>query len=132
MSILLQVEDPIAVIEAFPLSLPILPVRRWKRFSVDLSFKAFFMKEGMPMTIYGRGSDVSEGGMAAYIASDLPIGCVIEVELTLPYMEELKPLSIKATVRNRTGYRYGLEYAALQDVDRDILLRSMRALALTQ
>jgi c-di-GMP-binding flagellar brake protein YcgR len=107
-------------------------VRRWERFSVDIRLKASFKRNGMPLAIFGRGSDVSQGGMAAYIPSELPVGTNIELELSLPYMSGEQPIRIAAAVRNRNGFRYGLEYLKLSANDQERLLKSLKALALTQ
>jgi hypothetical protein len=106
--------------------------RRWERFAVDLRLKASFKRNNMPLTVFGRGSDVSQGGMAAYIPSELTVGTTVELELSLPYMTGEQPIRIIATVRNRNGFRYGLEYLALSEFDKVRLLKSLRALALTR
>ena len=107
-------------------------VRRWERFSVDIRLKASFKRNGMPLTVFGRGSDVSEGGMAAYIPSELTTGMSLELELSLPYVGGEKPIRIVAAVRNRNGFRYGLEYVAISQSDKTRLLGSLKALSLTQ
>ena len=107
-------------------------VRRWERFAVDLRFKASFKRNGMPLTVFGRGSDVSQGGMAAYIPSELAVGASVDLELSLPYVSGEQPIRITAAVRNRNGFRYGLEYLAVSDSDRERLLKSLRAISLTQ
>lgn len=85
----------------------------------------------MPLAIFGRGSDVSQGGMAAYIPSELHVGTNIDLELSLPYVTGEQPIRIAATVRNRNGFRYGLEYISLSGPDKERLLKSLKALALT-
>jgi hypothetical protein len=107
-------------------------VRRWERFTVDVRMKASFKRNGMPITVFGRGSDVSQGGMAAYIPSELQVGTSVDLELSLPYVSGEQPVRIIATVRNRNGFRYGLEYIALSDADKARLLKSLRALSLTR
>ena len=106
-------------------------VRRWERFPVDIRLKASFKRNGMPLAIFGRGSDVSQGGMAAYIPSELPVGTNVELELSLPYVSGEQPIRISAAVRNRNGFRYGLEYVSLSEPDKERLLKSLKALSLT-
>jgi c-di-GMP-binding flagellar brake protein YcgR len=106
-------------------------IRRWERFSVDIRLKASFKRNNMPLTVFGRGSDISQGGMACYIPSELSVGSSVDLELSLPYMTGEQPIRIIATVRNRNGFRYGLEYVALSEFDKARLLKSLRALALT-
>lgn len=107
-------------------------VRRWERFVVDLRFKASFKRNAMSLTVFGRGSDVSQGGMAAYIPSELVVGMAVDLEVSLPYAGGEQPIRITAAVRNRNGFRYGLEYTSLSDSDRERLLKSLRAISLTQ
>jgi hypothetical protein len=107
-------------------------VRRWQRFTVDIRLKASFRRNDTPLAVFGRGSDVSQGGMAAYIPSELPVGSSIDLELSLPYVSGEQPIRMVATVRNRNGFRYGLEYLTLSQIDKDRLLKSLRALSLTQ
>jgi hypothetical protein len=107
-------------------------VRRWERYAVDLRLKASFKRNETALAVFGRGSDVSQGGMAAYIPSELPVGTSVDLELSLPYVSGEQPIRIVAAVRNRNGFRYGLEYIAISGSDKDRLLKSLRALSLTQ
>ena len=55
-----------------------------------------------------HGRDVSQGGMAVYVPVELEIGETILLELifaTLP-----GPLRLSATVKNRFGFKYGVEF----------------------
>jgi len=106
-------------------------VRRWERFAVDVRMKASFKRNSTLLTVFGRGSDVSQGGMAAYIPSELTVGTSVDLEISLPYVSGEQPIRIVATVRNRNGFRYGLEYMALSESDKERLLKSLRALSLT-
>src|SRR5947209_6462192 len=76
---------------AVALDQPQTAVRRWERFLVDVRLKASFKRNGMPLTIFGRGSDVSQGGMAAYIPSELSAGTDVDLELSLPYASGEQP-----------------------------------------
>ena len=53
----------------------------------------------------GRGTELSQGGMALYTAVDLEPDDLIEVEFLVP-----NPLKVMATVRNRSGDYFGLEF----------------------
>ena len=68
--------------------------------------------------------------MAAYIPTEFSVGDLIEVEFILPYNQ--KAITLQAAVRNRNGFRYGLEYVRIGDDDRAYLSRSLKALALVQ
>jgi hypothetical protein len=101
--------------------------RRWPRYKVDLRLKVMMQRGGRNFT-FGQGSDVSEGGMAAYIPAELEVGELVSVEVTLPYSKET--VTLKAEVRNKNGFRYGLEYILISDENRELLRKSLNTLAL--
>ena len=109
---------------------PGLNTRRWERFKVEIRIKARYFRDGQELTVFGQGQDVSEGGMAAYVPADLVPGEVLELELTPPYTQ--RSIFVRASVRNRDGYRYGIEYLHIAPADRELLMRSIKALALVQ
>ena len=104
--------------------------RRWKRYKVDLRIKVSLVRDGEPTFLFGQGSDVSEGGLAAYIPAEFEVGEVVDAELKLPYSKD--PVRIKAAVRNRNGFRYGLETVHIEPQDQEALSRSLKTLALIQ
>jgi c-di-GMP-binding flagellar brake protein YcgR len=104
--------------------------RRWKRFRVDLRLKVTTVRNGQRAFSFGQGSDVSEGGMAAYIPAELELGEMVEVEIKLPYSKDT--LLMKCSVRNRNGFRYGLECVLINESDREQLKKSLKALSLVQ
>lgn len=107
-------------------------IRRWKRYRVDVRLKITSWKDGAKSIVFGQGSDVSEGGMAAYIPAELDKGENVDIEFTLPYGASKEPVVLKATIRNRNGFRYGLEYVLVTEKVRESLLRSLKALELVQ
>jgi len=56
----------------------------------------------------GRGNELSEGGMAVTAGAELRPGREVAIEFTPPYTSV--PIRVRGTVRNRTGYRYGVEF----------------------
>lgn len=107
-------------------------IRRWKRYRVDVRLKVTYWKQGVKTVAFGQGSDVSEGGMAAYIPAELTKGENVDLELLLPYGASKEPVTIKAAVRNRNDFRYGMEYVLVTESVRESLLRSLKALELVQ
>jgi hypothetical protein len=105
--------------------------RRWPRYKVDLRLKVTLPQKpgaaGRNFT-FGQGSDVSEGGMAAYIPSELNVGEVVGIEFVLPYSKET--ISLRAEVRNRNGFRYGLEYVLISEAHQALMRKSLQTLAL--
>ncbi len=106
------------------------PQRRWKRFRVDLRLKVTTTRNGQRAFSFGQGSDVSEGGMAAYIPAEFELGEIVEVEIKLPYAKN--PIVVKCAIRNRNGFRYGLETVLIDEADREQLRKSLKALSLVQ
>ena len=104
--------------------------RRWKRYRVEVRLKVYFQQDGAQTFTSGQGSDISEGGMAAYVPMELNPGDTVELELMFPYSKD--PVHILAAIRNRNGFRFGLEFTRILPSDRDILVRSLKALALVQ
>lgn len=100
--------------------------RRWERFRLDIKIRARFQRAGSSQIVLGNGSDVSEGGMSAYLPAELKDNEVITLELSLPYAS--RSLFLKATVRYRDGYRYGLEFQEIADSERESLKRSLQAM----
>jgi PilZ domain len=105
-------------------------VRRWPRFKVSLSMRLILQGPGGAEYMYAHGRDISEGGMAVYVPTELNIGDSVALELILPYSQE--KLLLKAFVRNREGFRYGIEFIDLGQRERDIIANGCRALMLPQ
>ncbi len=105
--------------------------RRSPRYSLDIAVKVAVVNDaGLTSVHFGRGSDISEGGMAIFLAYELSIGTTIRLTLTLPHTE--KPIACQAVVRSRISYRYGVEFTDLSTIDREILIRTCRSLSLLQ
>jgi hypothetical protein len=78
--------------------------RRWPRYEshlpVLISFRNIF-KRAVP----GLASEISQSGMTFYGGASLQPGDVIEVEFRTPAKQR-----VTGTVRNRSGYCFGLEF----------------------
>ena len=104
--------------------------RRYARRDIDVRIKIAINNNGVQTYVYGRGNDIAEGGMAAYISMEMAIGARVKMEVQLPYSQQ--PMKIVATVRNRHGFRYGMEFTTVSDQDREIIKRACHALSLVQ
>src|SRR5690242_8428354 len=83
--------------------------RRWERSGIDVPIRLIFWNSlHTAKIVEARGRDMSEGGMAVFAGVELRIGDIIELEFTPAYSGQ--PLRVKAEVRNRRGYSYGIEY----------------------
>lgn len=101
--------------------------RQWPRFKVDFSVK-LIAGAGVKTTVQGRAQDLSEGGLAVYASVEFQEGQQVQIEFTPPFCR--RPIEVFAIVRDRDGYRYGLEFRKLSQHASEDLSRACRALAL--
>ena len=88
------------------MSTPATNTRRWQRHpTLDLPVRILPCSRLPAVAMTGRGTELSQGGMALYTAVDLEPDDLIEVEFLVP-----NPLKVMATVRNRSGDYFGLEF----------------------
>src|SRR3982751_1972566 len=99
-------------------SVPSIVARNYTRMVLDIAVRVF-PKDG-PQT-NGRGHDIGLGGMAMYVPLDLKLQERIAISFQLPY-SRIK-LGLHAVVRNRNGFRYGLEFAAMTKAESDEIQR---------
>src|SRR6266849_3026461 len=79
--------------------------RRWQRHLVDLPVR-ILPSNGISQTpLPGRGSEISEGGMALYVGIHLEPGDLMEVEFDTPHR-----VRVAGIVRSKVGYCFGLEF----------------------
>lgn len=82
-----------------------LNTRRWQRHLVDLLVRVL-PRSGVAQTaVTGRGSEISEGGMALYVGINLEPGDLVEVEFETPHC-----VRVAGIVRSKVGYCFGLEF----------------------
>lgn len=77
---------------------------------LDVRVKVF-VGNGNGEGCYGRGHDLSRGGMAIYVPRDLKIGQEVGLEFELPHSR--MRFGVRCVVRNSEGYRYGIEFLQL-------------------
>ncbi|HWC19023.1 MAG TPA: PilZ domain-containing protein [Terriglobales bacterium] len=102
--------------------------RQWPRFKVDFSVK-IVTGTGVKITVQGRAQDLSEGGLGLYASVEFLEGQQVQIEFTPPFCRRL--VETLAIVRDRDGYRYGLEFRKLTQQASEDLSRACRALALS-
>lgn len=78
--------------------------RKYERYLIDLRL---VVRTGTT-TLHGRTRNLAEGGMAATVAGDIPLGESVELQFQLPHMSE--PLKLQAEVRYRQGFQYGFKF----------------------
>lgn len=102
--------------------------RRWQRYKLDLPLRIIVHRDKTTI-VNGRGSDISEGGILIFAGVELKDGDEIFVEFTPPYSGE--PIRVRGVVRNRAGYKYGVEFLWLnaEEHEQTAKFRSLLRLA---
>jgi c-di-GMP-binding flagellar brake protein YcgR len=87
------------------------PVRRFKRVKLDIRVKLRRWEDPEEAAIVVRTFEMSEGGMSVYASVTLDVDTDLATEFTLPGSDEV--LKVRASVRNRRGFRCGVEFVNL-------------------
>src|SRR5712691_5120426 len=82
--------------------------RRWPRYKVNVPIRVIIQSAMKATIIDGRGTSLSEGGMAMFASAELRPGDQVAVEFTPPY--SAPPIRVEARICNRQGYTYGVEF----------------------
>lgn len=101
--------------------------RRWKRVKVDVRVKLRRWEEADNAASVMRSCELSEGGMSVYAPDGLEVGTFVMVAFSLPPDE--KALRLRAVVRNRRGFRCGLQFVDPPDAARLEIARYLGSLA---
>jgi hypothetical protein len=81
--------------------------RRWQRYPGDLRVHILPCSRLPAIAVTGRGTGLSQGGMALHAGVDMELDDLVEIEFLTPH-----PVKVMATVRNRNGRYFGLEFLA--------------------
>ena len=100
--------------------------RRWRRHKLDVPIRVIVHGPDKTSLIDGRGNELSEGGMALTAGVELLQGDTVQVEFTPPYSG--LPIRQTGIVRNRTGYRYGIEFVVTNTRDAEQVERLLAML----
>ena len=91
--------------------------RQFPRFRAEMKIEVF--KRGVERALKGSVLDISEGGIGTQVIGDLNVGDDVTVEVSGPPL--LRPVKTTASVRNRSGARCGLQFAALSREQRTMI-----------
>lgn len=80
--------------------------------------------------LHGRTRNLSEGGLGATVAGDIPVGELVQLQLQLPGSED--PLVFRAEVRYRQGFQYGFKFLNPGGKQIEIIRRAIRGLPLEE
>ena len=98
--------------------------RRYPRFKVEVDIQIHSRTCGM---LKGHTVDLSESGISALLRMEVPLGEVVTLDFTLPFGR----VTIHAVVRQRSAFRYGFQFVAL-DAGMEIIRSTCRQLAVEQ
>lgn len=90
-------------------------VRQWSRYKIDVPVCLITQRPAKVASGHGRGRELCCGGMAVFAGIEVCLNEQVEVEFTPPYAGQ--PIRVRGFVRNRTGYRYGIEFITEDDAD---------------
>ena len=91
--------------------------RRWQRYKVNVPIRVIVLRAMKASIFDGRGTSLSEGGMALFAGAELRPGDYVAVEFTPPF--STPPIRVDARICNRSGYHYGIEFLAQDRRQRD-------------
>jgi PilZ domain len=91
--------------------------RRWQRYKVNVPIRVIVCRAMRASIFDGRGTSLSEGGMALFAGAELRPGEQVAVEFTPPF--SAPPIRVDAKICNRTGYHYGVEFLAVDNAQRE-------------
>jgi PilZ domain len=103
------------------------PVRRYRRFPLDVRVSAKVFRPDAPIDLWGRSIEFGQDGIGVTLTGELQPGEVATLELTLPASST--PLKLRALVRYRDGLRHGFEFLARDEMQREVIRRTCEILA---
>ena len=102
---------------------------RWhQRFRLDTPVCLIVEIPGKALLVNARLRDMSDDGGAVFAAVELAIDSEVQLEYTPSFNRG--PVRVRAIVRNRRGYIYGLEFLPRDGVEEQILL-TLKAMLLS-
>ena len=104
-------------------------MRRWTRYAVSLSLRVRVPTVSGQEYMLAHGRDVSPGGMAVYVPVELELGQLVVLELIFPGLQQ--PVLLSATVKNRTGFKYGVEFVDPTKEQQERILANLHKLVVS-
>jgi PilZ domain len=105
-----------------------LAVRWHPRFRLDTPVCLIVGMPDKVLLVNARLRDMSDDGGAVFAAVELAIDSEVQIEYTPSFNRG--PVRVRAVVRNRRGYIYGLEFLPRDGVEEQILL-TLKAMLLS-
>ena len=104
--------------------------RRFPRYEIDTEVDVATVGARDQRVMRGRSLNISKAGMAGLFVTGWSAGTAVTLKFPVPVVSS--PLSVDAIVRSRSDYRYGFEFMELNPVQRQIISKTCRILALLQ
>src|ERR1700733_2151407 len=95
------------------------PQRSFHRHPIGVPLDLIVLRSGVPETLPGRCTDISEVGVGAVIAGEMAAGQQVAVELRLPNVGV--PVRARALVRYQSRLRCGFEFVGLSEEQREMI-----------
>jgi hypothetical protein len=105
-------------------------LRRTSRFDVDMRVRVTPDNNDTPVYWFGQANDIGEFGMSLFVPSELELGSVVRIEFNLPYCSQ--KITLRGTVRNRSSFRYGVEFYYPTRLEREMILRACKMMSVLQ
>jgi len=93
--------------------------RVFPRHPINVPLDLIVLQSGVPENLPGRCTDLSEAGVGAVVAGELPAGQQVAVELRLPNVGVL--VRVRALVRYQSRFHCGLEFVGLSAEQREMI-----------
>src|SRR5277367_5449711 len=103
--------------------------RRFERYELETELRVAILGVDH-REMRGRSLNINEGGMSGIFVDGWDVGTTVALQFSVPIATA--PVKVKGVVRNRTGYRYGFEFAGLTSEERETISRTCRTLELLQ
>jgi hypothetical protein len=103
-----------------PTSVTNPPSRRaFRRYPLDARLDVITLRSGIPDSVPGRCTNLSEEGVGAVIAAELATEQHVGIELKLPHVSV--PLQARAVVRHDNGLHFGLQFLKMSPEQREMI-----------
>jgi PilZ domain len=105
-----------------------IEARRFPRYEIDSEIHVAPFGREKQEVMRGRALNISEAGVAGLFVTGWEAGAAVNLKFFVPVVSN--PLSVDAVVRSCSDHRYGFEFVKLNPVQREIIGKTCRALAL--
>ncbi len=95
------------------------PERLFPRHPINVPLDLIALRSGVPETLPGRCTDISEAGVGAVVAGEMSAGQQVAVELRLPNVGV--PVRARALVRYQSRLHCGLEFVGMSAEQREMI-----------